>query len=227
MCPLFSEDAKRIRNRPNYFSRYLRCAKIGIFSEASFYLMEGSSAQITQLLLSWRNGNAGALDELLPLVQSELNRIARNFMRRQRPGNSLQATELVNEAFLRLVDSNRVNWQDRSHFFAVSAQLMRRILVDLARRKNSSKRGGDRVQVTLADDLRPQHQNETDVVALNEALERLSDLSPRQSQIVELRYFGGLTEEQIAETLDISIRTVRRDWSLARVWLYRELKQQN
>ena len=189
--------------------------------------MEGSSAHITQLLLSWRNGNAGALDELVPLVQNELNRIARNFMRRQRPGNSLQATELVNEAFLRLVDSNRVNWQDRSHFFAVSAQLMRRILVDLARRKNSSKRGGDRVQVTLADDLRPQHQNETDVVALNEALERLSELSPRQSQIVELRYFGGLTEEQIAETLDISIRTVRRDWSLARVWLYRELKQQN
>ena len=188
--------------------------------------MDSNSGQITQLLQAWRNGNANALDELVPLVQHVLNRIARNFMRRQRPGNSLQATELVNEAFLRLVDSNRVNWQDRSHFFAVSAQLMRRILVDLARRKNSSKRGGDRVQVTLADDLRPQNQKETDVVTLNEALERLSELSPRQSQIVELRYFGGLTEEQIAETLDISIRTVRRDWSLARVWLYRELKQQ-
>lgn len=180
-------------------------------------------AEITQLLLSWRNGKAAALDELIPVVEAELHRIALRFIRRQRPGNSLQATELVNEAFLRLVDSDKVNWQDRTHFFAVSAQLMRRVIVDLARRKNSRKRGGDRLQVTLADDLRAENSPETDVVLLNEALERLAGMSPRQSQIVELRYFGGLTEEQIAQTLDLSVRTVRRDWSLARAWLFREL----
>ncbi len=185
--------------------------------------MDRRPAEITQLLISWRNGKAAALDELIPVVEAELHRIALRFIRRQRPGNSLQATELVNEAFLRLVDSDKVNWQDRTHFFAVSAQLMRRVIVDLARRKNSRKRGGDRLQVTLADDLRAENSPETDVVLLNEALERLAGMSPRQSQIVELRYFGGLTEEQIAQTLDLSVRTVRRDWSLARAWLFREL----
>src|SRR5688572_9311104 len=178
--------------------------------------MDPRPAEITQLLLSWRNGKAAALDELMPIVEAELHRIALRFIRRQRPGNSLQATELVNEAFLRLVDSDKVNWQDRTHFFAVSAQLMRRVIVDLARRKNSRKRGGDRVQVTLADDVRAENSPKTDVVLLNEALDRLVALSPRQGQIVELRYFGGLTEEQIAQMLDVSVRTVRRDWSLAR-----------
>jgi RNA polymerase sigma factor (TIGR02999 family) len=144
-------------------------------------------------------------------------------MRAQRPGHTLQPTALVNEAFLRLVDSDKVNWQDRSHFFAVSAQLMRRILVDLARRKNSAKRGGDRVQVTLTDGAKISDPS-ADVVGLDEALQRLAAFSPRQSQIVELRYFGGLTEEQIAEALDLSIRTIRRDWSLARAWLFRELR---
>jgi RNA polymerase sigma factor (TIGR02999 family) len=185
--------------------------------------MDRRPAEITQLLLSWRNGKAAALDELLPIVEAELHRIALRFIRRQRPGNSLQATELVNEAFLRLVDSDKVNWQDRTHFFAVSAQLMRRVIVDMARKRNSRKRGGDRVQVTLADDARPENSAEADVVSLNEALERLTALSPRQGQIVELRYFGGLTEDQVAETLDISARTVRREWSLARAWLFREL----
>lgn len=186
--------------------------------------MENKPAEITQLLIAWRNGEARALDELMPLVHRELKRIARNYMRRQRVGHTLQTTALVNEAFVRLVDSNKVNWQDRSHFFAISAQLMRRILVDIARRKNSSKRGGDRVQVTLADEVKAAPGHDTDVVALDEALKRLAQLNSRQCQIVELKYFGGLTEEEIAETLEISVRTVRRDWNLARAWLFRELK---
>ena len=174
------------------------------------------SPQITKLLLQWREGKAEALDELVPLVHDELRRIARNFMRRQNPGHTLQTTALVNEAFIRLVDSNRVNWQDRNHFFAISAQLMRRVLVDVARRKNSLKRGGERVQVTLDDKLNVSDEKETDIIALDEAMSLLAELNPRQSQIVELRYFGGLTEEQIADTLEISSRTVRRDWNLAR-----------
>ncbi|MFL6466605.1 MAG: sigma-70 family RNA polymerase sigma factor [Pyrinomonadaceae bacterium] len=186
--------------------------------------MEANSAQITQLLIAWRNGEPKALDDLMPLVLRELKKIARNFMRGQRVGHTLQTTGLVNEAFVRLVDSNRVNWQDRSHFFAISAQLMRRVLVDIARRKNSAKRGGERVQVSLADDVKAAPQRETDVVALDEALERLAQLNPRHSRIVELKYFGGLTEDEIAETLNISVRTVRRDWNLARAWLFRELR---
>jgi RNA polymerase sigma factor (TIGR02999 family) len=180
--------------------------------------------QITQLLLAWRNGEAKALDDLMPLVHRELKRIARNFMRRQNAGHTLQTTALVNEAYVRLVDSDRVNWQDRSHFFAISAQLMRRVLVDAARRKNSAKRGGERMQVTLADDVKTAPADQADVIAIDDALERLAKLNQRQCQIVELRYFGGLTEEEVAETLNISTRTVRRDWNLARAWLYRELK---
>ena len=182
---------------------------------------------ITQLLLAWRKGERSALEELIPLVQTELRRIARNYMRRQNPGHTLQTTALVNEAFLRLVDSDRVNWQDRNHFFAICAQLMRRILVDFARRKNSLKRGGAGVHVTLNENVDVADEKAAEVVALDEALARLAVLNERQSKIVELRYFGGLTEEQIAETLDISSRTVRRDWNLARAWLYRELSPSN
>ncbi|MGD9630569.1 MAG: sigma-70 family RNA polymerase sigma factor [Pyrinomonadaceae bacterium] len=181
------------------------------------------SHQITQLLLAWRKGERSALDELIPLVQVELRRLARNYMRRQNADHTLQTTALVNEAFLRLVDSNRVNWQDRNHFFAICAQLMRRILVDFARKKKSLKRGGDGVHITLNENVDVADEKAADVVALDEALVRLAALNQRQSSIVELRYFGGLTEEQIAETLDISTRTVRRDWNLARAWLYREL----
>jgi RNA polymerase sigma-70 factor (ECF subfamily) len=186
--------------------------------------MDQGSDQITRLLIAWRNGEATALEELIPLVHRELKQIARRFMRRQRVGHTLQTTALVNEAYVRLVDSNKVNWQDRSHFYAISAQLMRRVLVDAARRKNSAKRGGERVQITLSDDLKATPDNVTDVVALDEALERLAQMNARQCQIVELRYFGGLTEEEIASTLNISARTVRRDWNLARAWLFRELK---
>ena len=186
-----------------------------------------NAPEITQLLVAWRNGDESALDRLFPVVYGELRRIAGNFMRRQNPGNTLQASALVNEAFLRLVGSDQVNWQSRTHFFAVSAQLMRRVLVDAARRRNSLKRGGDRLRITLDERVNVSDENETDLVALDEALTRLAELNPRHSQIVELRYFGGLTEEQVAEALRVSSRTVRRDWSLARAWLYRELQSTN
>jgi len=186
-----------------------------------------NSPEITQLLVAWGKGDETALDQLIPVVYGELRRIAGNFMRRQNQAHTLQASALVNEAFLRLVDSNKVNWQSRTHFFAVSAQLMRRVLVDAARRRNSQKRGGDRLRITLDDRVDISNENETDLVSLDEAMTRLADLNPRHSRIVELRYFGGLTEEQVAETLNISARTVRRDWAVARAWLYRELQSTN
>lgn len=188
-------------------------------------LANGGTAkpEITRLLIDWRNGEAAAFEQLVPIVYDELRRLARAFMRRQNPGHTLQTTALVNEAYIRLVDSDKVNWQSRTHFFAISAQLMRRILVDAARRRQSQKRGGDRVQITLDERIDIPLENETDMVALDEALKRLAEFSPRQCRIVELRYFGGLTEEQVAEVMEISARTVRRDWSLARAWLYREL----
>lgn len=178
---------------------------------------------ITQLLRDWGRGEKSALDRLVPLVYQELRRIARNFMRRQNPGHTLQTTDLVNEAFLNLVDSSRVNWQSRTHFFAIAAQLMRRVLVDAARRKNSRKRGGDHLRVTFDEGVDIARENNTDLVALDEALTRLFQLNPRHGRIVELKYFAGLTEEQIAHTLDISERTVRRDWTVAKTWLFREL----
>lgn len=186
---------------------------------------QATSQDITQLLLAWGNGNKEALDHLMPLVYEELRRLARNYMRRQRAGHTLQTTALVNEAYLRLIDSSRVNWQNRTHFFAISAQMMRRILVDFARAKNSLKRGGEQIQVTLDDNIPALSEKETDLIALDEALETLTKLNSRQSRIVELRYFGGMTEEEIAESLQVSVRTVRRDWSVARAWLYREMSK--
>ena len=183
------------------------------------------SQEITRLLLAWGAGDREALDELMPIVYSELRKLARAFMRRQPADHTLQTTALVNEAYLRLIDSSRVNWQNRTHFFAISAQLMRRILVDFARKRNSLKRGGERVQVTLDDNVEAAAESRTDLVALNDALDKLAEMNERQAKIVELRYFGGLSEEEIAECLDISTRTVRRDWSVARAWLFRELSE--
>ncbi len=180
---------------------------------------------ITQLLLAWGRGEGSALDRLVPVVYGELRRIARNLMRRQDPGHTLQTTALVNEAYLNLIDSSRVNWQSRTHFFAIAAQLMRRVLVDAARRRNSQKRGGGHIRVTLGDGVDIAPPDDTDLVVLDEALDRLAKMNPRHSRIVELKYFGGLTEDQVAETLDISSRTVRREWTLARAWLFRELNQ--
>jgi RNA polymerase sigma-70 factor, ECF subfamily len=181
--------------------------------------------EITQLLLAWGNGDEAAIDRLMPVVYQELRRIAGNLMRRQRHNQTLQATALVNEAYLKLIDSSRVNWQNRAHFFAMSARLMRRILVDAARRRNSQKRGGEQLRITLDERLEIPADDQIDLVALDEALTRLTELNPRYCQIVELRYFAGLTEEEVATALKISERTVRRDWSLARAWLFRELQR--
>lgn len=179
--------------------------------------------EITRLLLAWREGDNGALDELMPAVYEELKRLASAYMRRQKPGHSLQTVDLVNEAYMRLVDSSRVNWQDRNHFYAIAAQIMRRLLVDSARKRNSQKRGGDRARITLDDNLEAAIEPGTDLVALDEAMKQLAELNPRHSRIVELRYFGGLTEEETAEVLGVSSRTIRRDWTIARAFLYREL----
>ena len=175
------------------------------------------------MLLAWGDGDRAALDELTPVVYDELRRLARGYMRRQNPGHTLQTTALVNEAYLRLIDSSQVNWQNRAHFFAMAARLMRRILVDFARARSSLKRGGDMRKVSFEEALAVPLEPETNLVALDDALKKLAELNPRQSQVVELRYFGGLSEEEIAATLEISVRTVRRDWSIARAWLYREL----
>jgi RNA polymerase sigma factor (TIGR02999 family) len=186
-------------------------------------MAQPSVQEITRLLVAWGQGDRTALEILMPLVYDELRRLAKRHMNRQRPGHTLQTTALVNEAYLRLIDSSQVRWQNRAHFFAVSAQLMRRILVDFARAKKSLKRGAEARQVTLDDSLEVSAENGADLVALNDALNTLAAMNPRQSQIVELRYFGGLSEVEIAVALKISTRTVRRDWNLARAWLYREL----
>jgi len=185
--------------------------------------MEGNSAQITQLLLAWRKGEPRALDELMPLVLRELKKIARNFMRGQREGHTLQTTALVNEAFMRLVDSSRVNWQDRSHFFAISAQLMRRVLVDCARERNYQKRGAGAFHVTFGEASAVSETGNLDVLAVDEALSELAKIYERKAQVVEMRFFGGLKEKEIAVALNVSQETVRRDWRLARSWLLRKL----
>jgi RNA polymerase sigma-70 factor (ECF subfamily) len=186
-------------------------------------MVQASREQITGLLLAWSDGDQAALEKLMPLVYEELHRLAKRYMRREHAGHSLQTSALVNEAYLRLVDAQDVHWQNRAHFFAVSSQIMRRILVDFARAKQNLKRGGGARQVTLDEGLVVSPESGADLLALDEALGRLAALNQRHSQVVELRYFGGLNEEEIAEVLNVSSRTVRHDWSLARAWLYREL----
>ena len=188
-------------------------------------MTDPSAPEITRLLLAWGKGDQTALERLMPLVYEELRRMARRYMNRQRPGHTLQSAALVNEAYLRLIDSNQVQWQDRTHFFAVSAQLMRRVLVDFARARSNLKRGGGALRVALDEAPESAADRGADLIALDDALNALAAMNPRQSQIVELRYFGGLSEEETAEALKISTRTVRRDWSLARAWLYRELSK--
>jgi RNA polymerase sigma factor (TIGR02999 family) len=179
--------------------------------------------EITQLLAAWRDGNQAALDELYPLVYDELHRLARRYMSRERKGHTLQTTALINEAYVRLVDQRNVQWANRSHFFAISAQIMRRILIDHARRHAYAKRGGGARQVSL-DETATMAQNDfSEFLRLDEALKSLAELDPRRSQVVELRYFGGLNNEEIAGVLKISENTVIRDWNMARAWLHRQL----
>ena len=185
----------------------------------------GMSQEITGLLLAWNEGDQEALDRLMPLVHDELHLLAHRYMAGERVGHPLQTTALVNEAYLRLIDSSRVRWQNRAHFFAVSAQLMRRILVDAARARKKLKRGGDVIQVSLDEALVVSNEPAADLVALDDALTTLAAFDERKSKVVELRFFGGLTVEETAEVLKVSVMTVMRDWALAKVWLLRELEK--
>ena len=184
-----------------------------------------SPPNVTRLLLAWSHGDASALDQLLPVVYQELRRLAKHYMAQERPGHTLQATALVNEAYLRLIDVNQVQWQNRAHFFAVAAQMMRRILVEFARSRRRQKRGGDPQRVTFDQVPEIAQERGPDLVALDEALSALATLDARMSQVVELRFFGGLTVEETAETLKVSPETVMREWKTAKVWLLRELSR--
>ena len=178
--------------------------------------------EISALLRAWTDGDRTALEKLTPIVYAELHRLARYYMRRERPGHSLQTTALVHEAYVRLVDYKRMQWQDRAHFFAVAAQLMRRILVEHARRQNL-KRGGGVPHVSLDQVALAYGTETTDLVALDDAMNALARIDPRKAQVVEMRFFGDLSVEEIAEVLKISSVTVKRDWRAAKIWLYREM----
>lgn len=184
-----------------------------------------STREITQLLVAWNNGDAAALEKLAPLVQAELHRLAKRYMAGERQGHILQTTALVNEAFLRLIDWQNVEWRNRAHFFGLAAQIMRRILVDFARARRREKRGGDALLVSLSKADGVAQEESADLVALDDALQALEKLDPRQARVVELRFFAGLSLEETAEALKVSLSTVRRDWSLAEAWLYRELNK--
>jgi RNA polymerase sigma factor (TIGR02999 family) len=178
---------------------------------------------VTQLLIGWGKGDKEALDQLVPIVYDELRRQAAGYLRRERVGHTLQTTALIHEAYLRLVDQKNVQWQNRAHFFGIAAQLMRRILVDHARTKKRAKRGGSDVRVSLNEATLTTQGQDLDIVALDEALEHLAEIDEQQSKIVELRFFSGLTVEETAEVLGISPATVKRDWSMAKAWLHREI----
>jgi RNA polymerase sigma-70 factor (ECF subfamily) len=182
-----------------------------------------SKVEVTQLLRAWGNGDERALNELTPLVESELHRLAHRYMAREKPGHTLQTTALVNELYLKLVNIQEMTWQDRAHFFAISARLMRHILTDFARSRQFEKRGGAALHVTLDEALFASPEQDADIVALDEALVQLTALDPRKGQVVELRFFGGLSVEETAEVLKVSRETVLRDWKFAKVWLLREL----
>lgn len=180
-------------------------------------------ADVTELLLAWNKGDRRALDDMMPVVYDELRRLARRQMRLEPPDHTLQATVLVNEAYLRLIDQKRVNWQNRAHFFGAAAQIIRRVLVDHARARKRLKRGGDAVKVSLLDGIGSAPAAEFDVVALDHALSTLAKLDPQQERIIELRFFAGLSIEETAAVLNISPATVKRDWATAKAWLHREM----
>lgn len=185
-----------------------------------------SSSGITELLLAWSNGDREALQKLIPLVEAELRQRAKYYLRRERHGHLMQTTALVNEAYLRLVNIKRVNWKDRVHFFAVSAQIMRRILVDIARRRPRADGRREAQQVSLDEALVVSAERGPDLVALDDALKSLATLDPFKSRIVDLRFFGGLSVEEAAEALQVSPRKVKREWTSAKAWLYRELSNE-
>jgi len=201
-------------------------ASLVIHCPFGLVLMKNPPAQpheITELLVEWSGGNQEALDKLYPLVYDELHRLARRFMNREREGHTLQTTALINEAYVRLVDQTHVRWQNRSHFFAISAQIMRRILVDHARRNLYVKRGGGAQRISFDETALIAVDRASEFVLLDEALKSLAEIDQRRSQVVELRYFGGLDNKEIASVLKISENTVTRDWNMARAWLYQQL----
>ena len=182
--------------------------------------------EVTQLLIAWSHGDKAALDQLAPLVDRELHRLAHHYMRRENAGHTLQTSALVNEAYLKLIDQKHVRWKNRAHFFALSAQLMRRILVDHARSRQYAKRGGDAQRISFDEALVVSSERGADLVALDEALSKLTFIDPRKGKVVELRFFGGLSVEETAEALEISAVTVMREWSMAKAWLYNSLNNE-
>ena len=186
-------------------------------------VVEAQTHDVTQLLIDWSNGDQAALAKLVPVVEQELRRLAHHYMSRERAGHTLQTTALVNEAFVRLANRKRMQWQNRAHFFGIAAQLMRTILVDHARSHACAKRGGGAEKLELNEALVVSQQKAAEVIALDEALKELELIDPRQSRIVELRFFGGLTVEEAAEVLHVSPVTIKREWSTAKAWLYRNL----
>lgn len=187
-------------------------------------LMKPAPNEITKLLQDWSGGDQTALDKLMPLVYDELHLLAHQYMRREKPGHLLQTSALINEAYLRLVDQPEIHWQNRAHFFGIAARVMRRILVDEARKRNSAKRGGGAIQVSLTDAASAAQEQAANVIALDDALKNLAGIDFRQSEIVELRFFGGLSIEETAEVLKVSPGTVMRDWTFARAWLRNQMK---
>lgn len=185
--------------------------------------MEPAPNLITQLLMDWRGGDSAALEKLAPIVYEEMRRIARRYMKGERAGHTLQTSALVNEAYMRLVDHNNIQWENRAHFFAVAAQAMRRVLVDHARNRNYQKRGGGAHKVEFDEAWMAASERAAEFIALNDALTDLENVDPRKGKVVEMRYFGGLSVEETAEALGVSPITVKRDWNLARAWLLRAL----
>ena len=197
--------------------------RIGSRGEISVLMATPSHKDVTDLLIDWSKGDQEALNKLMPLVYDELHRLASRYLRHERPGHTLQTTALVHEAYLKLVDERNANWQNRVHFFAAAAQVMRHVLVDYARSRRASKRGGDYCRLSLDEARISSEERDADLLALNEALNNLAAIDPQQSRVVELRVFGGLTVEETAEALGISPRTVKREWTYARATLFREL----
>ena len=223
MRPQPSKTRNQSKNRKTIEISFL--STLSAFNWENFQgaMTKPSSQKVTQLLLAWGQGEQQALEKMIPLVHKELHRLAHRYMSRQPPGHTLQTTALLNEAYLRLVDSSQVRWQNRAHFYAISAQVMRRVLVDWARSRHYLKRGGWGRKVSLDEALVVSAERGADLVALDDALKALATVDARKSQVVELRFFGGLSAEETAEVLKVSADTVLRDWKLAKAWLLREL----
>ena len=189
-------------------------------------MASGSAPDVTQLLVNWSQGDQGALEQLMPLVYGELRRLASSYLRRERSNHTLQSTALVHEAFMRLVNQQDVQWRNRAHFYAIAAQMIRRILVDYARSQHADKRGAGAVKLELDEAMAVPHQPEIDLLGLNDALDQLAELDARQSRVVELRFFAGLSIEETAEVMHLSPASIKREWNTARAWLFRQMTRQ-